>query len=82
MVVKYLRLNQKDTFTSPIITGISTSRPITPAKASLELIPKIAMATAMANSKLLLTALNNKYDILYKLLIANRNQKNIFESAI
>ena len=52
-------LNQNATFTNPIITGTSTSGPITAAKASPELIPKTAMATAIANSKLLLAAVND-----------------------
>jgi hypothetical protein len=38
------------------MTGTSTREPITAANASPELIPKTAMATAMANSKLLLAA--------------------------
>ncbi len=38
------------------MTGTSTNGPMTAAKASPELIPKAAMATAMASSKLLLAA--------------------------
>lgn len=41
---------------SPIITGTSTSGPITAVKALPEFIPKTAIATAMASSKLLLAA--------------------------
>jgi hypothetical protein len=40
--------------------GTSTSGPITAAKAAPELIPKTAIATAIANSKLLLDAVNDK----------------------
>ena len=57
---KYFFLNQNATFTNAIITGTSTNGPITAAKASPELIPKTAMATAMASSKLLLAAVNDK----------------------
>ncbi len=42
------------------MTGTSKSGPITAAKASPELIPKMVMATAIANSKLLLAAVNDK----------------------
>ena len=38
------------------MTGTSINGPITAAKASPELIPKTAIATAIANSKLLLAA--------------------------
>jgi hypothetical protein len=38
--------------TRPIITGTSTSGPITAAKAAPWLIVKVATATAMASSKL------------------------------
>jgi len=41
-------------------TGTSTKGPMTAAKATPELMPKTAMATAMANSKLLLAAVNDK----------------------
>ena len=40
--------------------GTSTNGPITAAKAAPELIPKTAIATAMANSKLLLDAVKDK----------------------
>ena len=53
-------LNRKATFTRAIITGTSTNGPITAANASPELIPKMAIATAMANSKLLLAAVNDR----------------------
>jgi hypothetical protein len=55
---KYLTLNLNATFTSEISTGTSTNGPITAANASPEFIPKTATATAMANSKLLLAAVN------------------------
>jgi len=51
---KYFVLNFKATLTSARSTGTSTKGPITAANASPELIPKTAMATAIANSKLLL----------------------------
>ena len=53
-------LNRKATLTRAIMTGTSTNGPITAAKASPELIPKMAIATAMANSKLLLAAVNDR----------------------
>ena len=53
-------LNQKATLTRPIITGTSTNGPITAAKASPELMPKTAIATAIANSKLLLAAVKER----------------------
>ena len=55
---KHRRRKYSDTLTSPIITGTSTSGPITAAKAAPELMPNTATATAMANSKLLLAAVN------------------------
>ena len=51
--------SQKATLTSPIITGTSTSGPITAAKACPEEIPKTATATAIASSKLLLAAVKD-----------------------
>ena len=42
------------------MTGTSTSGPMTAAKASPELMPKTATATAMASSKLLLAAVNER----------------------
>ena len=53
---KCLRWKYSDTLTSPIITGTSTSGPITAAKAAPELMPNTATATAIASSKLLLAA--------------------------
>ena len=49
-------LNQRATFTRPIMTGTSMSGPMTAAKATPEEMPKTATATAMASSKLLLAA--------------------------
>ena len=46
------------TFTNNIKTGTSISGPTTQAKASPELIPKTAIATAMPNSKLFPAAVN------------------------
>ena len=57
---KYFFLNQKATLTRLIKTGTSTRGPITPTNASPEFIPKIAIETAIANSKLLLAAVNDK----------------------
>ena len=54
--VKKRFLNHSDTVTSPIITGTSTSGPMTAAKAAPELMPYTATATAIASSKLLLAA--------------------------
>jgi len=58
------RWNQKATFTRAIITGTSTSGPMTAAKAAPELMPNTAMATAMASSKLLLAAVNARVVVL------------------
>lgn len=55
---KYRFCHLKATFTRPINTGTSTKGPITAAKASSEFMPKTATATAIANSKLLLAAVN------------------------
>ena len=55
---KYRRWNHKATLTSAIITGTSTSGPMTAANAAPELMPNTATATAIANSKLLLAAVN------------------------
>src|ERR1035441_2875628 len=52
----HLRLSQRATFTREISTGTSTSGPMTAAKAAPWWMPKVAMATAMASSKLLLDA--------------------------
>lgn len=49
---KYLLLKYNARLTRLISTGTSTSGPITAAKATPESIPKTAMATAMASSKL------------------------------
>ncbi len=54
--IKYFRLKVNATLTSPIITGTSTNGPITAVNASPEFIPKTAIATAIASSKLLLAA--------------------------
>src|ERR1035441_5167195 len=55
--VNHLRLSQRATFTREISTGTSTSGPMTAAKAAPWWMPQVAMATAMASSKLLLDAL-------------------------
>ena len=57
-------LNHRDTFTSPMSTGTSTSGPITAAKAAPDPIPKTATATAMASSKLLLAAVKESVAVL------------------
>ena len=59
-----LFFNHKDTFTREIKTGTSTRGPITAAKASPELIPNTATATAMASSKLLLAAVKEMLAVL------------------
>jgi hypothetical protein len=51
-VAKYFRWKKNATLTSPIMTGTSTSGPITAANAAPELMPNTATATAIANSKL------------------------------
>src|SRR5579864_562446 len=51
-----LRPNQSETYTKPISTGTSTSGPTTAANACPDAMPKTLIATAMANSKLLLAA--------------------------
>ena len=54
--LKNLPLNFNATLTRAIRMGTSRSGPITVAKAWFEAIPKIATATAIANSKSLLAA--------------------------
>ena len=54
------RPSQRETYTSPMSTGTSTSGPTTAASASPEAIPKTLIATAMASSKLLLAAVNDR----------------------
>ncbi|MNJ00906.1 hypothetical protein D3C73_1603650 [compost metagenome] len=49
-------MSHKATPTSEISTGTSTKGPMTVANATGEARPKVAMATAMASSKLLLAA--------------------------
>ena len=56
----HLSLNQSETFTSEIRTGTSTNGPITVANATGDAIPKTAMATAIASSKLLEAAVNER----------------------
>lgn len=58
--LKYFFLSHNATFTSEIKTGTSTKGPITAANDSPELIPNTATETAMANSKLLLAAVNDR----------------------
>jgi predicted RNA-binding Zn-ribbon protein involved in translation (DUF1610 family) len=50
------RRSQKATLTSEISTGTSTSGPMTVANATGDARPKVAMATAITSSKLLLAA--------------------------
>ena len=57
---KYRFRNLRATPTSRISTGTSTRGPITAAKAAPWLIPKVAIATAMASSKLLEAAVNDR----------------------
>lgn len=57
--LKYFFCSHKATFTRAISTGTSTNGPITAANASPEFIPKTAMATAIASSKLLLAAVKD-----------------------
>jgi hypothetical protein len=54
----HLFFSQNETFTSEIRTGTSTSGPITVANAAGDAMPKTAMATAIASSKLLDAAVN------------------------
>ena len=56
----HFRLIQSATLTRLISTGTSTSGPITVANATCEPIPKTATATAMASSKLLDAAVNER----------------------
>ncbi len=51
--------NTLATLTNSNITGTSINGPMTAAKATPELMPKTAIATAMANSKLLLAAVKD-----------------------
>ena len=62
--MKYRRWNQNATLTRPIITGTSTSGPMTAANAAPELMPNTATATAIANSKLLLAAVKARVVVL------------------
>jgi len=57
---KYFLWKNNATLTSEINTGTSTSGPITAANASPECKPNTPIATAIANSKLLLAAVNDK----------------------
>jgi hypothetical protein len=66
VVEKYFFLKCNATFTRAISTGTSISGPITVAKASPEFIPKTAMATAIANSKLLLAAVKEIEVVFYQ----------------
>jgi hypothetical protein len=64
---------QRETSTSPIITGTSISGPMTAANAAPLSIPKVATATAIASSKLLEAAVNdNNRQIMRKLFHPNR----------
>lgn len=56
----HFSLKYRDTLTSPIRTGTSTSGPMTAAKATPLPIPKTDTATAMASSKLLLAAVKER----------------------
>lgn len=51
--LKTVFLNHSETLTKAIKTGTSTNRPMTVVKATGEANPKVAIATAKANSKLL-----------------------------
>ena len=53
-----LRCAHNDTSTNPIMTGTSTSGPITAANAAPLSMPKVATATAIASSKLFDAAVN------------------------
>src|SRR5574344_515044 len=65
-------------FTSKINTGTSINGPITAAKASPELIPKTAIDTAMANSKLLPVAVKAiDADLSYDTPIRFVNQNDV-----
>ena len=55
---KYLRWNNNARLTKAIITGTSTSGPITAANAAPELMPNTDTATAIASSKLFEAAVN------------------------
>ena len=61
---KYFFWNHNATLTRLIKTGTSTSGPITAAKASPLFIPNTAIATAIANSKLLLAAVKESVAVL------------------
>jgi hypothetical protein len=51
--LKYRRLIQNATLTSPMSAGTSISGPTTPTKASPDFNPKTATSTGIASSKLL-----------------------------
>lgn len=52
------RRSAKDTYTRATSTGTSIRGPTTPARAWPEAAPQVAIATAMASSKLLPAAVN------------------------
>jgi hypothetical protein len=57
-------LSHKATWTNPMSAGTSTSGPMTAANAAPEPIPNTATLTAIANSKLLLAAVNARVALL------------------
>src|SRR4030066_2252902 len=65
--INNLFFSQEATFTKPIITGTSTSGPITAANACPEAMPNTATATAIASSKLLLAAVKAMLAVLGEL---------------
>ena len=67
-LAKNFLFSQNATLTKPIITGTSTSGPITAAKACPDEIPNTATATAIASSKLLLAAVKESVTVFCNLL--------------
>jgi hypothetical protein len=69
-------LKYRATFTNPIKAGTSNSGPMTAANAAPELMPKTETATAMASSKLLLAAVNDKVAVFEKSASSLRPMQN------
>ena len=69
-------VEKRTPFTRPIITGTSTSGPITAANAAPELIPKTETATAIASSKLFDAAVNARVVVFDNLLPACPYQRD------
>ena len=79
--LKTFFLSHSETVTKAINTGTSTSGPITVVKATGEANPKVAIATASANSKLLPAAVKEIAVVLALLQIEFESMMFPFKSA-